>query len=560
MGNFPTVFYFFNTMKIRYIIITIVFILSLLSCKDPITPLSNTYIETVLINGKNMSAGSSALNIPVDSVVIQFIFSSKIDKTSFNPDKLFVLNNEESVNFEFLYSDNENELKFKIKNKLNYLTKYTLVVQPGENFGVNIIDDFQVNFLTEIDPTPKFPVISNDSLLTLVQKQTFKYFWDYGHPVSGLARERLGSDEIVTTGGSGFGLMAILVGIERGFITRQQGFERFDKIVNFLANDADKFHGAFPHWLNGTTGKTQPFSTKDDGADLVETSFLIAGLLAVQSYFSSDNVEEQSLCAKIQQIWENVEWTWFQRNGEPKLYWHWSSNYQWDMNMPIAGWNEGLITYVLAAASPTYSIAKNVYTEGWTRNGSMKNGNKYYEITLPLGERLGGPLFFSHYSFLGLDPRNLQDEYANYWLQNTAHTKINYNYCVTNPRQFLGYSNRSWGLSASDIPNGYTASSPTNDNGTITPTAALSSFPYTPEESMRALNFYYYVLGDKLWGEYGFKDAFNLTERWFADSYLAINQGPIVVMIENYRTELIWSLFMERQDIKNGLTKLGFTY
>ena len=531
----------------------------LFSCKETSAPLTNGYIESISIDGKNISSGGIVYDVKTSDVVISVNFSTEIDKNLVDKSKIKTnMVNESELTI--LENEDPRTLVFKINKKLDFYTKYFIDFVAGENFGINLIDSQGYNFMTEINPTPKFPIISNDSLLTLVQKQTFKYFWDYGHPVSGLARERLGSGETVTTGGSGFGLMAILVGIERGFITRQQGFERFEKIVNFLGNTAEKFHGAFPHWLNGTNGNTQAFSTKDNGADLVETSFLIAGLLAVQSYFSSGNAAEKAMCTNIQKIWEGVEWTWFQKNGEQKLYWHWSPFYHWDMNLPIQGWNEGLITYVLAASSPTFPISKNVYTEGWARNGRMKNGNKYYNTILPLGENLGGPLFFSHYSFLGLDPRKLVDNFANYWQQNVAHAKINYSYCVANPRGYYGYSDKCWGLSASDIQNGYTASSPTNDRGTIAPTAALSSIPYTPEESMHALNFYYYTIGDKLWGEYGFKDSFNLSKQWFADSYLAIDQGPIVVMIENYRTGFIWNLFMQRQDIKNGLTKLGFTY
>jgi hypothetical protein len=190
----------------------------------------------------------------------------------------------------------------------------------------------------------------------------------------------------------------------------------------------------------------------------------------------------------------------------------------------------------------------------------MKNGKTFYDIMLPLGYDYGGPLFFAHYSFLGLDPRNLSDSYANYWTQNTAHSLINYKYCVANPKKYRGYSAKCWGLTASDIQNSYSASSPTNDLGVIAPTAALSSIPYTPEQSMEALKFFYYVLGDKLWGTYGFYDSFNLTSRWFADSYIAIDQGPIVCMIENYRSGLLWNLFMSNTDIKSGLDKLGFSY
>ena len=560
MGFFPQ-FIIYYPMKTKFVyFISVLSVFSLLyACKEPPVTLSNAYIESLSVNGKNLASDGTAMNVPVDSVIIRAVFSTEIDNSKINPDKIYV-SNDVGIEIEILTSENPKELKLKIKNKLNYYTKYTVFINSGEHLGVNVIDNSKVHFITQLDITPKFPAISDDNLLTLVQQKTFEYFREYAHPVSGLARERTGSGETVTTGGSGFGLMALLVGVERGFITREQGFQRLNTTVNFLSEKAERFHGAFPHWLNGTSGKTIAFSTKDNGADLIETSFLIAGLLTVQSYFASGNSAEKLMCAKIQQLWEGVEWTWFQKNNEPRLYWHWSPNYGWDMNMPITGWNEGLITYVLAASSPTFSITKNVYSEGWARNGAMKNGNKFYDITLPLGENRGGPLFFAHYSFLGLDPRKLADEYANYWQQNTAHAKINYAYCVSNPFGYFGYSSSCWGLTASDIPNGYTASSPTNDRGTIAPTAALASFPYTPEESIRAMRFYYYVLGDKLWGEYGFRDAFNLSSQWFANSYLAIDQGPIVVMIENYRSGLLWNQFMQRDDIQKGLTKLGFTF
>lgn len=532
------------------------------SCKKDevvLPPLTNTYVESVTLNGKRVYNGGSVNDLRTDSVVISILFSAKIDKQKIDPTKLY-LNNGIDTAFVLLNDTSTKTLSFRIRKALTNYTTYTLYLSAGEQLGVKLIDSYQFSFITSLDTTPKFPTISNDSLLTLVQRKTFDYFWSYGHPVSGLARERLGSDETVTIGGSGFGVMTIPVAIERGFITRSQGFERMNKIVDFLSTKVDKFHGAFPHWLNGTTGKVQAFSTKDNGADLVETAFMIQGLLTVQSYFKNGTTAEKAMCANIQTLWENVEWDWFQQNGQQKLFWHWSPNYNWDMNMQISGWNEGLIVYVLAASSPTHSITKAVYVNGWARNGDMKNGRSFYDITLPLGEDRGGPLFFTHYSFLGLDPRNLSDAYANYWEQNTAHARINYSHCVANPRGYYGYGPNCWGLTASDIPTGYTASSPNNDGGTIAPTAALSSFPYTPTESMRALHFFYYVLGDKIVGQYGFKDAFNLNKRWFATSYLAIDQGPIVIMIENYRTGLLWNLFMQNTDVQSGLTKLGFTY
>lgn len=543
----------------KQLLFTALITLFIFSCKDePETQLKNVYIETVTINGKTVGNTSSVFDLPVDSVVVQITFSAPIDKSKYDPTYLFISNGVDS-GFVFAADTLSRQLNFKLSNTLNYYTAYTLYVAEGEQLGVKVVDSYSFTFVTELDPAPKFPVISDDSLLTLVQKQTFAYFWDHAHPTSGLARERLGSGETVTSGGSGFGIMTIPVAIERGFITRQQGFERLQTIVNFLNTKADRFHGVFPHWFNGTTGKTQPFSSKDNGADLVETAFLIQSLLTVQQYFKTGNNQEKALCDTIQKIWEEVEWSWFQQNGQQKLFWHWSPNFNWEMNMAVTGWNESLIVYVLAASSPTYPITKAVYDNGWARNGAMQNGKTFYDITLPLGEDRGGPLFFAHYSFLGLDPRNLSDTYANYMEQNTAHVRINHAYCVANPRGYFGYGPDCWGLTASDIPDGYTASSPNNDRGTIAPTAALSSFPYTPDESMQALKFFYYVLGDRLWGSYGFKDAFNLHRRWFASSYLAIDQGPIVVMIENYRTGLLWNLFMQNEEVRSGLTKLGFT-
>lgn len=544
------------------LLVTILFLF--VGCKnevlvEPPVEVFNARISYAYVNKLSVSNNQTKYGLPSDSVVFHLHFSADIDPLKLNPSR-FRISNGIDTSFIILKESSKNDLSFKIRKPLQKYTTYTLFISSGENLGVKIIENYEYSFVTELDETPKFPTISNDSLLTLVQKQTFKYFWDYAHPVSGLARERYNSGETVTIGGSGFGIMTIPVAIERGFITRQQGLEQMTKIVDFLKNTADKFHGVFPHWINGTTGKVQPFSANDNGADLIETSFLIQGLLAVQQYFNQNTTEETTLYNNIESIWRGVEWSWFQQNGQQKLFWHWSPDKFWVMNMPISGWNEGLIAYVLGASSPTYPIAKSVYDNGYMRNGAVKNGQSYYGIQLPLGDYKGGPLFFAHYSFLGLDPRNLSDSYANYWVQNTAHSKINYNYCIENPRENYGYNKNCWGLTASDIPNGYTASSPSNDVGVIAPTAALSSFPYTPNESMQALRFFYYVLGDKMWGDYGFKDSFCLNSKWFADSYLAIDQGPIVVMIENYRTGLLWNLFMKNTDIKNGLTKLGFTY
>jgi len=347
--------------------------------------------------------------------------------------------------------------------------------------------------------------------------------------------------------------------MERGFITREEGQSQIEKMIGFLES-CDRYYGAWPHWLNGATGQVVPFSPKDNGADLVETSFMIQGLITVRQYLLQITPAEKELAERINKLWLEVEWDWFTRDGEELLYWHWSPEFDWEMNMAIRGHNETMIAYVLAAASPTHPIDTAVYHSGYARNGEIINGNSFYGIELPLGVDFGGPLFFSQYSFLGLDPRNLEDRYAHYWEQNVNHTLINRAYCMGNPNNYKGYGDNCWGLTASDNHQGYSAHSPTNDLGVITPSAAISSIPYTPEHSMNAIRHFYYEHGDSLWGIYGFHDAFNPSENWRADTYLAIDQGPIVLMIENYRSGLLWDLFMSAPEIKKGLARLDFKF
>lgn len=414
---------------------------------------------------------------------------------------------------------------------------------------------------------PLDPAASEKALLDGIQRQTLRYFFDYGHPLSGLARERSGggpdqvssSPDTVSSGGSGFGLMAILVGIERGWIGRGEALDRVSIAAQFLAK-AERFHGVYPHWIDGRSGRTIPFWLKDDGADLVETSFLMAGLLAVRQYFGGSDEKERRLREVIDALWQDVEWNWHTR-GEAALFWHWSPVYDWEMNARIRGWNECLVTYVLAAGSPTHAIAPEVYHRCYASGPTFLNGRTYDGLALPLGPEGGGPLFFSHYSFLGIDPRGLRDRYAAYWQQNRTHTLINRAYCIANPKGFAGYGADCWGLTASDSigGGGYIAHSPTDDWGVITPSAALSSYPYAPEASLQALR-HFASLGERLWTEHGFRDAFSHTADWYAPSHIAIDQGPIVVMIENHRSGLIWRLLMSCPEVQRGLAALDFTW
>lgn len=512
-------------------------------------------IDRISLNGVSIMPQSLLKNVNNKKITVQAHFTQPIDSSNYK--SYFMLSGSPALNFSL--SDTGRTVIFSTADALKGYTSYSLYISTGlSSINGYTFAGFGRSFLTGIDSTYKFPEISDDDLLTLVEQQTFKYFWDFGHPDCGLARERNSSGDVVTLGGSGFGIMAMAVAMNRGFITRDDGLSRLSQILGFLET-CDRFHGAWPHWINGVTGKTVPFSQKDDGADLVETSFMLEGLLTMRQYLDSTVTAEKNLQDRITALFNAVEFDWFTQ-GQQVLYWHWSPDYGFAINMPIHGWDEALIVYVLAASSPTHGISKAVYDQGWAMNGAIENGKTFYSYTLPLGEDYGGPLFFTHYSFMGLDPRNLQDTYANYWEQNMNHALINWSYCKANPQKYLDYSSSSWGLTACDIPSGYGAQSPTNDIGVIAPTAALSSFPYTPVQSMDALKHFYYLLGNKLWGEYGFYDAYDISQGWWASSFLAIDEGPIVCMIENYRTQLLWNAFMSAPEIQMGLTKLGFTY
>lgn len=537
----------------------LILIAGISSCKkkDPAPDFSDAVLSFTINDVYNGSFKYTGLN---NKPSIKITFTEPVNPATVSSGVKLTASNGDILPFTSTIQNDGKLLVIVPQNNLSSFSNFVLSVTPDLKTasGGSVINPVNISLSTGLDDTDKFPRISDEELLTLVQQRTFKYFYDFGHPVSGLARERNTSGNTVTTGGSGFGVMALVTGVHRNFITRAEGLARMQKIVDFLKNKAQRFHGAYPHWLDGSTGAVFPFSILDNGGDLVETSFLMQGLLTARQYFDGADAGETILRNDITALFNAVEWDWYRKDNSASLYWHWSPNNNWAKNLQIRGWNEALITYILAASSPTHEIPKAVYDSGWANNGTMKNGNSYYGIHLPLGPAYGGPLFFEHYSFLGINPTGLSDAYANYEVQAKAHTLINYNYCKSNPKSFYGYSENCWGLTASDVPTGYATSSPSNDLGVIAPTAAIGSFPYTPAESMQALKFFYYKLGDKIFKEYGFTDAFSLQERWFATSTLAIDQGPIIVMIENYRSGLLWNLFMSAPEVKSGLKSLGF--
>lgn len=546
----------FSTLHICFLLTIAFFTLSCGGNDNPEVDDAKFKLEEISIN--NIKNQDSYVDLEPDLTIV-LTFSDKVAINSLSNN--ITLKNKEGKP-QSLNINSDNNPVITITAGVQQFAGYELTINTGlkSDKGTPILTGKMYSFSTGMDMSDKFSRVSDEELLTLAQKQTFRYFWDFGHPVSGMARERTTSANTVTTGGTGFGVMAIVVAAERGFITRNEALERIQKIVSFLDTKSTKYHGAYAHWINGQTGATIPFSADDNGADLVETALLFQGLLTARNYFSNNNTGETQLRSDITRLWEDIEWTWFRKDNENVLYWHWSPDKGWAKNLKITGWNECLIVYILAAASPTYPITASVYHEGWARNGDFAHGGSFYGYKLPLGRDYGGPLFFSHYSFLGIDPRNLKDRYADYWEQNRNHSLINYKYCVENPKSYRGYNSDCWGLTACDGNDGYSAHSPSNDKGVIAPTAALSSMPYTPEESLRALHFFYYKMGDKLWSEYGFVDAFNLTANWFDNQHIAIDQGPVIVMIENYRSKLIWNLLMSDTEIQAGLRKLDFQF
>ena len=462
-----------------------------------------------------------------------------------------------------------------------FIDRYTdFTGQTGKSYWYKLSfigNDYKETELSQSAEVQTKPM-TDEELLTMVQEACFLYYWEAAEKNSGLAKENiLGRQNMIASGASGFGIMALIAGTERKFITRDQSIERFTRIVNFLEK-ASTFHGVFPHFIDGPTGTAEPFfGNRDNGGDLVETSFLLQGLLTARAYFNKDDAREKIIRDKITRIWEKIEWSWYRRYPDSKfLYWHWSPDQGWIIDHRLIGWNETMVAYLLAIASPTYSVPASIYYTGWankdsigqqyragwgqTTEGSMyTNGNKYYDIKLDVGVSNGGPLFFTQYSYLGYDPKQITDRYTNYFVNNQNIARINYLYCVDNPGNYVGYGDSCWGLTASDGPYNYSADEPVlrQDRGKIAPTGAISSFPYTPVESMKALKNYYHNYGKFLWGEYGFRDAFNLTQNWCSEIYMGLNQAPIVVMIENYRTGLLWKLFMSNSDIQNGLKKLS---
>ena len=550
-----------NLMKI---LLLVVLLLSIICCTDKIesTPLSIKLksIDSAIIK-KNTFSGSS--NLPT----IRIRFSDPVNRSTVVSGVVFVnktfKKNDIPVPVKFLYENHDSTIVIQPISALGYLQCYELKITPSlKSFNDgNLSADFIQDFQTGINPVDKRPRISDEALLDTIQKATFHYFWSFSSETSGLVPDRnTANRDYCAIGATGFGIMTLPGAIERNFITREQGLGRIQKIVTFLMNKATQYKGVFPHYINGVTGAVVA-DGQLDGYDLVETSFLMMGLLTVRQYFDATSENEVQLRNDITTLFENVDWKWYTNGNQNALFWSWNTTGGWGIK--LRGWNETMIAYVLAAASPTHGIEKSVYDEGFAGSGSSKDGRTYYGYTLPLGSAgdSGGPIYLSQFSFLGIDPRGLSDAYANYETQTKNHALINHGYCKLNPQNYYAYSDSCWGLTAGATKEGYRQMQPTNDLGYILPSASVASLPYTPEESMKAIKYFYYKLGDILWTDNGFTDSFNLSiyPYWVSLEVFGYDQMNMCCAIENYRSGLIWKLFNRNPEIKMGMKKLGFS-
>lgn len=406
--------------------------------------------------------------------------------------------------------------------------------------------------------------MSDDALLDMVEEASFRYYWNGAEPHSGMSRESIpGDSDLIAVGATGFGLMNMIVAADRGFVPREDVVVRMLKVTAFL-DHADRFHGVWPHYLSGRSGHVLPvFGIYDDGGDLVETSFLLQGLLAARGYFTNDTPQERELRSRITKLWEGVEWNWYVTPDGKALWWHWSPHYGYSIANRLQGFNESMITYVLAIASPTHGVPASLYETGWAAQGDASHpfpiANTYYGIHVDVNylRNSPGPLFFTHYNFFGFDP-HYQDKWTNWFANNRNISHVQQEYAIHNPGKFAGYRADAWGLSAVTGPNGYREFKPFDeDDGTLAPTAALGAYAYTPQPSLQALKHFYRDLGAQTWTVYGFRNAFNLQHDWYSPDELGLNQAPQAIMIENGRTGLLWHAFMPNVEIQRMLHAAG---
>jgi hypothetical protein len=395
-----------------------------------------------------------------------------------------------------------------------------------------------------------------------VQEAAVRFYFEEAHPVSGLSQEGApGWGDTSAVGSTGMGMANIIVGVHRGFVTREQGVALALKMLRFLDQKTETQAGAFAHWMDGTTGAARKFGSNGTAADLVETSFLIQGAILLREYFNGSSAEEREIGAIATRLAAEVQWPQFmvdQPTG-PVMMWHWDSVVG-PGELPIRGFHEGMMPYILGIGSQTYPIpAKSFYTGWYHPQHQLGTTRTDFGIEHGLGRGIGWPLFFAHYSHIGFDPRVIRYKGKTYFEHFVDATKVHEAYARSRASEFKGYDT-VWGLAASTSPDGYKAHRPgKDDSGTIATTAALSSMPYLPDAVLNCMESMYLDYGSRIWGCYGFYNAFNPTRDWVGEKYIGIELGPIAPMIENHRSGLLWRLFMQAPEVQRALERLRAT-
>jgi hypothetical protein len=421
------------------------------------------------------------------------------------------------------------------------------------------------------DPLLKAPE-GAASFFKQLEERTFGFFWNTATPSTGLVPDRFPAKSFSSIAAVGFGLTAYPIGVERHYITREQARDRVLTTLRFLTTVPNE-HGFLYHFLDPQTGQR----ANDSEVSTVDTALLLGGVLFCESYFDTSDLKEVEIRRLADELYRRVDWTWAQPHP-PAVSLAWTPEAGFNA-VDWHGYNEAMLVYVLALGSPVHPIADDAWA-AWTSTYDRTWGTYYGETHLSFG-----PLFGHQFSHVWIDFRGIRDAYMqqhgiDYFENSRRATLAQQRYAIDNPMKWVDYGENVWGLSACDGPAnirqpyrseerrfyGYTARGAglgyNRDDGTLSPAALVSSLPFAPELVIPAALEIHRRYGSKLYSTYGFLDAFNPSfgaSGWFDQVYLGLDQGPILAMIENYRTGLVWSVMRRNPYVQRGLQRAGFS-
>lgn len=406
---------------------------------------------------------------------------------------------------------------------------------------------------------------NDDQFLEYVQETAFDYFWYLANPNNGLVPDRTAVGSACSIAAVGFGLTAIGIGVDHGWISRTQAVARVSATLNTFLNGPQGpavsgtigYNGWFYHFLDMNTALR--YTSFDTELSSIDTALLLGGILYSKQYFDGTNSDETSIRTMADAIFNRIDWNWMAR-GTDAVAMGWKPTTGFTNFSDWIGYNEGMIIYVLGLGTATSPLPASAWSK-WTSGYNWSTLNGYSFVPFP-------PLFTHQYSHCWIDFRHITDAYMNahdstYFENSRRATLAQRNYCIANPLGRTGYSSTNWGLTACDTPPpvnyGVHGAPPAlNDDGTLAPTAPGGSMAFAPEVCLPTLRAMYKQFRTHIWSAYGFKDAFNLNPTWYGPDELGIDEGPIVVMIENYRTQQPWRLFMRNAEVQRGLQRAGF--